>query len=338
MPIAELSSIRLNYLQLPANEETATPAEIVLVHGLATNMSFWYAQIAPALTAIGRVTLYDLRGHGYSEMPAHGYSPAVMADDLRRLLDHLSLQRVHLVAHSFGGSVAIALAYAQPDRVATMTLADVRLRAVQNTLALAAWPHWPKLRGRLGRVGIEIDERDPESGLRLLTELARLRVEHPERAEFLQKTIFGFDGNLMGRRSAMRWLRLLDETSARADLLDEGPVGLPVLQSLRAPVLAVFGEKSISIASARALKRHVPDCTLRIVPGAGHFFPLTRPATLVRPLLRFLAAKSGAPPSRSRSRRGRGAAAPKVASARAAGGFLGQPLSKPRAGKRARLE
>ena len=55
-------------------------------------------------------------------------------------------------------------------------------------------------------------------------------------------------------------------------------------------MLALYGEQSQALPTARALKRICPDCRLRIIPGVGHFFPLTHGRKLVRPARRFLRA------------------------------------------------
>ena len=56
------------------------------------------------------MTMYDLRGHGRSGSPPRGYSPRVMADDLRDLMDALAIDRAHIISHSFGGQIALHFA------------------------------------------------------------------------------------------------------------------------------------------------------------------------------------------------------------------------------------
>ena len=112
MPVAVVGGIRVNYLQLAPDAGAAE--DLVMVHGLATNLAFWYAPYATELAKRYRVTLYDLRGHGRSETPPAGYRAADLARDLRGLLDHLDIRRAHVLAHSFGGVVALNLACADP--------------------------------------------------------------------------------------------------------------------------------------------------------------------------------------------------------------------------------
>src|SRR3546814_3882769 len=61
--------------------------DVVLVHGLGANRAFWYPRLASALVPQFRVTIYDLRGHGYSEVPPSGYSTTTMAQDLFDVMD-----------------------------------------------------------------------------------------------------------------------------------------------------------------------------------------------------------------------------------------------------------
>src|SRR5690606_35851185 len=65
-----------------------------------------------------RVIAPDLRGHGESAAPEGVYSMESLADDVRKLLDHLGLQRVVLLGHSLGGYVTLAFAERYPERLA----------------------------------------------------------------------------------------------------------------------------------------------------------------------------------------------------------------------------
>ena len=101
MPVALIDGVRLNCLQL--TPESGAGEDLVMVHGLATNLAFWYAPYATELSKRYRVTLYDLRGHGRSQMPAAGYRPDDLRRDLLGLLDQLQIRRAHFLAHSYGG-------------------------------------------------------------------------------------------------------------------------------------------------------------------------------------------------------------------------------------------
>lgn len=289
MPFAALPGVKLHFVQLPSR---AAPAEatddVVMIHGLATSMGFWYPGVAPFFTRLGPVTLYDLRGHGRSEMRASGYSPAQMAEDLRALLDHLELERVHIVAHSFGGSVALSFALLHPQRVRSLVLADVRIPSVQRRLAFAEWPQWEHWRDRFGQLGIEVDEQHPESGLLLLTALARLQVARVGDAPAAHG-LLGELGRLKGRRAALRWLQLLETTAAHAEMTSGVAFEPDELSRLEQPILALIGEHTFTLASANALRSHCRQCHVEVVPRAGHFFPISRPIAFSRRCGRFYA-------------------------------------------------
>lgn len=97
---------------------------LVLVHGMAGDAGFWGA----AMRALGgrhRLVIPELRGHGRSGPASDGdYSITACAGDLHAVLDALALERVVLVGHSFGASVAIELASKLPERVAALVVVD----------------------------------------------------------------------------------------------------------------------------------------------------------------------------------------------------------------------
>lgn len=97
---------------------------LMLVHGMAGDASFWGA-VVEALAGRHRLIVPELRGHGRSGPASDGdYSIAACASDLVAVLDALGLDRVVLVGHSFGGSVAIELASKAPERVVALVVVD----------------------------------------------------------------------------------------------------------------------------------------------------------------------------------------------------------------------
>jgi 3-oxoadipate enol-lactonase len=100
--------------------EFGSGSPVVLVHGLGgTGADIWKRQIAD-LAAEFRVIAYDLRGSGQSEIAPGPYTIDLLADDLRALVDALELGRVALVAHSMGGSIALAYAARYPADVRSL--------------------------------------------------------------------------------------------------------------------------------------------------------------------------------------------------------------------------
>lgn len=134
MPRATVNDVSIHY------QQAGHGPDLVMIHGLFGNLAFWYLSVLPALVRDFRVTLYDLRGHGYSDMPRSGYTSSHMAADLKELLDHLGVKQAHLVGHSFGGAVALHFAVLHPIHVLSLTLADARVPSLQPALPP---PHAP---------------------------------------------------------------------------------------------------------------------------------------------------------------------------------------------------
>lgn len=291
MPIARLPTVGLNYLQFPHRADQAPCGDLVLVHGLAASLGFWHFGIIRPLSRLCRLTAYDLRGHGRSDLPATGYSIPDMADDLLALLDHLGLERVHLMGHSFGGAIALLLAHRHPERVRSVILADTRLRTIQPYHRLRDWNDWPRWQPILRRAGIELNDSEPEGGYELLVAMAKAQMGD----NVLPLPLFSSPiGSVRRNSSAQRWLRLQESTSIRHDL--QVPDGLTplALRTIEPPVLGLYGGNSPVLPTARALRRHCPHYQLHLIRHAGHFFPLTRPRQLVHHSLRFLLAQTEA--------------------------------------------
>ncbi len=96
---------------------------VLLIHGFASSVAVnwegtgWLAALGEA----GRRTIaFDVRGHGDSGKlyEDEDYLPEAMASDALRLLDHLAVERVHVMGYSMGARIAASLALAIGERVA----------------------------------------------------------------------------------------------------------------------------------------------------------------------------------------------------------------------------
>lgn len=94
---------------------------ILLIHGLAGNSKTW-KHVMPALSEDFNVLAPDLIGHGESAKPMGDYSLGAFASGLRDLLAVLGIGKVNVVGHSFGGGVAMQLAYQHPELVDRLIL------------------------------------------------------------------------------------------------------------------------------------------------------------------------------------------------------------------------
>lgn len=78
-----------------------------------------------------------------------------------------------------------------------------------------------------------------------------------------------------------RWQELMRRTNARAEYLDTSGIDVDKLGDISAPVRLVYGASSRYRPSAVKMKKLLPQARLRIVPRAGHYFPLLRPQGLL---------------------------------------------------------
>lgn len=290
MPFATFNGARHHYLQLPCelNGEGAPDKveDLVMVHGLATSMAFWYIPYAARFAKRFRVTLYDLRGMGGSEVTPTGYRPQQLAADLKGLMDHLSIPTAHVVAHSYGGVVALNLACQDASRVRSLVLADTHISAARHRPHGREWANRAHVQGVLDRNGIALDTHDPYFGYHLLTEVAHLQISKAPMSDELKRLI----GPIMarqGRRTATQWVRLMDETAAPAELMGDDGLHLDRLRRLLFPILALYGDHSQALLTGGELLDIWPHAEFRRVRDAGHFFPTSRPDDVIEECEKF---------------------------------------------------
>jgi 3-oxoadipate enol-lactonase len=98
---------------------------LVLVHGFMGNSTTW-KPVLPQLATARPVVAYDHRGHGDSTNTgdAATYTFDQLVADFTALVDHLELERFHLLGHSMGGVVSMRYAIDHPDRVASLSPMD----------------------------------------------------------------------------------------------------------------------------------------------------------------------------------------------------------------------
>ena len=116
-----------------AYDDIGGPGEgrpIVLVHGFTSNRKEnwqrlgWYGAFERRHI---RMIAFDCRGHGESAKPhdPEFYGREKMAGDILALMDHLRIERAHLLGFSMGSRLALAAALKAPQRFSTLTLGGV---------------------------------------------------------------------------------------------------------------------------------------------------------------------------------------------------------------------
>ena len=113
---------------------------ILLIHGLGQT-AWSFAPVARRLRAARRVVAMDLRGHGLSDAPTHGYEPDSLAGDVVAVAEGSGLleitgDRVVLAGHGFGACVAAWTATILGPRCAAVVLVDGGWQDVKATSGL----------------------------------------------------------------------------------------------------------------------------------------------------------------------------------------------------------
>ena len=126
-------------------------ARIVLVHGLASNARLWDGAARELASRGHAVTAIDLRGHGLSDKPDHGYSVAEVADDIRDVIVALHGDRPAIVVgQSWGGNLVVELAARHAGHLRGVVAVD------GGTIELSrAFPDWEECRRTLSPPNLE---------------------------------------------------------------------------------------------------------------------------------------------------------------------------------------
>jgi pimeloyl-ACP methyl ester carboxylesterase len=104
-------------------EITGDGEPIVILHGWGANLTTMQS-ITNLLQSQYRVIAIDMPGFGESEEPKDVWSSYDFADHVEALLNHLGIDRFHILGHSHGGRVSIILASKYPERIGKMILVD----------------------------------------------------------------------------------------------------------------------------------------------------------------------------------------------------------------------
>ena len=224
---------------------------LVLLHGFGASLQTWDAW-ADELEKDRRVVRIDVPGFGLSGPAANNdYSDAADVARLLALLDQLGLQQVALGGHSMGGRIAWNFAVAHPERVSHLILVSPDGFPDPNSTSENTY----KVSPLLGLMQFSLPAWALKMGVApaygddsLLTPQVMRRYQDMLRAPGVRSAVI----------ERMRQSRNID------------PV--PLLQSLKMPVLLVWGEKDafIPISNAQDYLKAIPQATLVSVPHAGH--------------------------------------------------------------------
>ena len=239
---------------------------VVFSHGTMMSAEMFEPQIE-ALSDRYRVVAFDHRARGPAwEGPYDLYD---LAEDCRRLLDELGIERCVLAGMSMGGFMALRFALRYPGRLGGLILIGSSGRSYSPD-DQAKWE--AHFRNMVGRASVTVDFVRDEAEICFSATTLR---ENPDLVDTWMNRWSGLMGDAV-YHEACSWL-FQDDIWARL-----GDLGLPVL--------AVHGEEdaAIPIDDARETIAAVPNGSLIAVPRAGHTVNLESPEIVNDAISRFL--------------------------------------------------
>lgn len=245
---------------------------LLLVSGLNGVASFWAPHVE-ALAARFTVVRHDHRGTGRSSHSRIDYSVEQMADDVIQLMDHLGIERAHLVGHSTGGAIGQTLALDRPERIdrlvlsATWSAADAYFRRLFEVRAETLRASGPAAYVQANALFMRPPAWTRDNAAALAAEEAVATAEFPPPEVMLSRiaAILRFD--------------------RRAEL-----------DRIAAPTLVVAARDDIvtPLYYSEELAARIPGAELVVLEDGGHFYPVVRDAEFRQAVLDFLAAPAPA--------------------------------------------
>jgi len=246
---------------------------VVLVHGSCVDHHSWDL-VTPGLSQALQVVAYDRRGHGQSSLGVRRQPVRDDAADLAALMVALDHYPAHIVAHSYGGAVALRLAIDRPEMVRSLAMHEtpfVGLLAGDPSTA----PELDRLSEEVEAIRTLVHAGRPEAGMERLVDTfstepgAWTRLPPAMRATFV--------------RHADRWAEEYEDP----DALAPDPAGL---HDLLIPVLLTEGSLSPRFLHrvTQALAARLRNAQVLELPDVGHAPHLARPHQYVGLLVNFL--------------------------------------------------
>jgi pimeloyl-ACP methyl ester carboxylesterase len=250
-------AVQIRYLEEGSGEP------VLLIHGLGGRLENWTADgFLAGLAAAGfRVIAYDARGHGESSKPhdSDRYGDEDVADVLR-LLDHLSIERAHVIGYSRGSWIASELVAQHPDRV--------------SSVVYGAWGGNPSHEVCLATVDALARGEFPVPLWRAL-QSSDAPLPTKEEQAMLMERFFG-EADMMALAAAVG-ASCADDLESAASL---NPSGVPWL--------AIVGALDGASPSVLAMARETGgELQVYVIPGADHFTARRHPEFLAQ-ILSFL--------------------------------------------------
>ena len=252
--------------------DRGTGAPVLLIHGSGPGVSAWanWRLTIAALEGEFRCVAPDMAGFGYSPVPeGWQHSRAAWLEQLITFMDGLGIAKAHVIGNSFGGSMALALAIACPERVDKLVL----MGSVGVPFALTAgldavWGYEPGVENMAALLRIFAWDQSLAD-----TDLARIRYEASIRPGVQEAYAAMFPA------PRQRWVDAM--AHAESDI-----------RAIRQRTLLVHGrdDKVIPLANSLTLNQWIDDSELHIFGRCGHWTQIEHAAAFNRLMHSFLAA------------------------------------------------
>jgi pimeloyl-ACP methyl ester carboxylesterase len=252
----------------PAEGVSASQPPLVLLHGVFVT-HFAFHRLIPRLSSARRIIAIDLPGTGDSDHPdpelCDEYSFDWLSDAVLQTLDTLDVGTFDLLGHDYGGSVALAMTAAHPERVRRLILAAPLALSVSLPLE-----------GSLGftpALGPEVFKRVLRRA-DLTTYLGQC-VSAPE---LVSETTVDVYWDRLGREGAREaTYAMLGQVASLVRMRER-------FASVSAPTLLVWGDRDRIVGhdQGERLVELLPKATLETIDGCGHNLAEERPEELAR--------------------------------------------------------
>jgi len=282
----DLDGHKLHYL-----DEGSGPA-VIMVHGNPSWSLYWRRLVAE-LSADHRVIVPDHIGMGLSDKPgddAYAYTLGSRVDDLTRLVDHLGLDDVTVIAHDWGGMISMAWAARHAERVKRLVMLNTA--AFHNPKGLKLPPSvWLVRNTPVGALLVR--------GFNAFSWGAtRTCVTRKPMSKSLAAAYTAPYANWSERIATLRFVQdiplrkgdpgfdIVSETSERLDRFSE------------TPTLLIWGEKDFvfDLAFLEEWERRFPHARVVRYPDCGHYVLEDAPDEIAAEVRSFVDAHPVAPP------------------------------------------
>jgi pimeloyl-ACP methyl ester carboxylesterase len=253
-------------------EQAGSGTPVIFIHEFAGDHRSWEPQVR-FFARRHRCIAYAARGFPPSDVPEDGerYSQAHARDDAIAVLDHLKIERAHVVGLSMGGFAALHVGIAYPKRSRSLVIAGCgygaepdkkeKFRAECEAAAGSFLSNWSEAAAKyaLGPTRVQFHNKDPRGW----SEFARQLAEHSPRGQAL----------------TMRGVQM--RRPSLYELVDD-------MKRIEVPALIVTGdEDDPCLEPALLMKRSLPNAGLVVLPRAGHTINIEDPEPFNRALFEF---------------------------------------------------